>query len=143
MLVCALFAQICTRDRGCSAHPAFPAPSFGEKTQANLGQIAPREGEVVSMQHTPRRPGLEPGPIRRGLSVRALALDIFCKMTAAAYGSLRSQGRREKLARRFEPLFRQHPHRGIRVHRLSEGEALRVFAAQLVELDRIRVSFRA
>jgi hypothetical protein len=28
MLVCALFAQFCARDRGCSAHPAFPAPSF-------------------------------------------------------------------------------------------------------------------
>src|ERR1700730_14525520 len=28
MLVCVFFAQICTRDRGCSAHPAFPAPSF-------------------------------------------------------------------------------------------------------------------
>ncbi len=27
MLVCAFFAQSCTRDRGCSAHPAFPAPS--------------------------------------------------------------------------------------------------------------------
>ena len=51
------FAQLCTRDRGCSAHPAFPAPSFGEMAQANLGQIVPREGEVVSMQHTPRRPG--------------------------------------------------------------------------------------
>src|SRR5436309_1117994 len=27
MLVCAFFAQNCTRDRGCSAHPVFPAPS--------------------------------------------------------------------------------------------------------------------
>src|ERR1700730_9676171 len=25
---CALFAQFCTRDRGCSEHPAFPAPSY-------------------------------------------------------------------------------------------------------------------
>src|SRR5260370_34499747 len=32
MLVCAFFAQFCTRDRGCSVHPAFPAPSsFGAK----------------------------------------------------------------------------------------------------------------
>jgi hypothetical protein len=23
-----VFVQVCTRDRGCSAHPAFPAPSF-------------------------------------------------------------------------------------------------------------------
>jgi hypothetical protein len=27
MLVCAFFCANCTRDRGCSAHPAFPAPS--------------------------------------------------------------------------------------------------------------------
>src|SRR6266436_9404306 len=27
MLVCAFSCAICTRDRGCSAHPAFPAPS--------------------------------------------------------------------------------------------------------------------
>ena len=27
MLVCAFFCATCTRDRGCSVHPAFPAPS--------------------------------------------------------------------------------------------------------------------
>jgi hypothetical protein len=33
MLVCALLAHYCTRDRGCSKHPAFPAPSsFWAKT---------------------------------------------------------------------------------------------------------------
>jgi hypothetical protein len=30
MLVCALPCAHCTRDRGCSAHPVFPAPSLGE-----------------------------------------------------------------------------------------------------------------
>jgi hypothetical protein len=30
MLVCASPSAICTRDRGCSKHPAFPAPSFFE-----------------------------------------------------------------------------------------------------------------
>src|SRR5512140_2118946 len=28
MLVCVSFVHVCTRDRGCSAHPAFPAPLF-------------------------------------------------------------------------------------------------------------------
>src|SRR6266700_7962434 len=28
MLVCVFLCALCTRDRGCSAHPAFPAPSF-------------------------------------------------------------------------------------------------------------------
>src|SRR5258708_5243597 len=27
MLVCVFFCAACTRDRGCSAHPVFPAPS--------------------------------------------------------------------------------------------------------------------
>jgi hypothetical protein len=27
MLVCAFYLRFCTRDRGCSKHPAFPAPS--------------------------------------------------------------------------------------------------------------------
>src|ERR1700744_2299539 len=40
MLVCVSFCAYCTRDRGCSAHPVFPAPSsFGAKavckTRAN------------------------------------------------------------------------------------------------------------
>src|SRR5258708_12818138 len=28
MLVCVFLCAYCTRDRGCSAHPAFPAPSL-------------------------------------------------------------------------------------------------------------------
>ena len=31
MLVCAFLCASCTRDRGCSAHPAFPAPSVWER----------------------------------------------------------------------------------------------------------------
>ena len=40
---------ICTRDRGCSAHPAFPAPSFfGEgEVHASLGHFVPRERESM------------------------------------------------------------------------------------------------
>src|SRR6266704_1272443 len=33
MLVCAYNAQFGTRDRGCSVHPAFPAPSMFEGRQ--------------------------------------------------------------------------------------------------------------
>jgi hypothetical protein len=40
---------ICTRDRGCSAHPAFPAPSCfeGGTNRKNLGLIKPRDRESV------------------------------------------------------------------------------------------------
>ena len=33
MLVCSLLSTIRTRDRGCSAHPVFPAPSHFEGTE--------------------------------------------------------------------------------------------------------------
>src|SRR5205823_14336202 len=45
-------------------------------------------------------------------------------------------------ARRLEPFFGQQPHRGVGVHRLAEGKPLRVFAAQLIKLDRDRKSTR-
>ena len=50
MLVCAFFRTDRTRDRGCRAHPAFPAPStFGEgETTANLGRRMPRECGIIS-----------------------------------------------------------------------------------------------
>jgi hypothetical protein len=62
MLVCAFYVHFCTRDRGCSKHPAFPAPSFfvGEticKARAN----APRECGGVFCRHVwtaPSRQGL-------------------------------------------------------------------------------------
>ena len=47
------------------------------------------------------------------------------------------------LTRRLEPFFGQQPHRGVGIHRLAEGEALGVFAAQLIEFDRVRIRFRA
>jgi hypothetical protein len=44
MLVCALLAHYCTRDRGCSKHPAFPAPSsLWAKRFSKPGRNASRE----------------------------------------------------------------------------------------------------
>src|ERR1700681_2365221 len=45
MLVCVFANTNCTRDRGCSAHPVFPAPScfLGVEIEARLGRIAQRE----------------------------------------------------------------------------------------------------
>src|SRR6266568_6781215 len=54
----------------------------------------------------------EPGPIRRGLSVRALALDPFRKIRASAYGSLLSQGRQAYAlnpARSLDPCQHRKP----------------------------------
>ena len=85
MLVCSLFSANRTRDRGCSAHPVFPAPSIfeGKEFLAKLGRKASRERERASRMtcgHTLYcRPALDPGPIRRGTSVRTLALETFYK----------------------------------------------------------------
>src|SRR5437016_1809688 len=47
MLVCVFLCAVCTRDRGCGAHPVFPAPSFlvGGKFQ-NKNSRGTR-GEIV------------------------------------------------------------------------------------------------
>ena len=50
MLVCALSTRNGTRDRGCGAHPVFPAPSHkeGGKLIADLGRNTSRECKVIS-----------------------------------------------------------------------------------------------
>jgi hypothetical protein len=58
MLVCALLAHFCTRDRGCSKHPAFPAPSFlWAKRFAKPGRNAPRECGGVCVEPSLRANG--------------------------------------------------------------------------------------
>ena len=47
MLVCVFYAHFSTRDRGCSVHPAFPAPSLRDSIDARLGRFAPRERSCV------------------------------------------------------------------------------------------------
>src|SRR5271163_4950160 len=64
MLVCVFLSTLCTRDRGCSAHPVFPAPSLegraaslsgshcalfllGRNESAKLGRMPSRECGVV------------------------------------------------------------------------------------------------
>src|ERR1700680_5291185 len=42
-----ILCTYCTRDRGCSKHPAFPAPSIGAEDIAQLGRIAPRGRDGV------------------------------------------------------------------------------------------------
>ena len=48
MLVCSFVSANRTRDRGCSKHPVFPAPSNFEEgnEDANLGQFMSRDREV-------------------------------------------------------------------------------------------------
>src|SRR5216684_6634969 len=41
MLVCDFLFTLCTRDRGCSAHPAFPAPSLCRGTTKRKPRASP------------------------------------------------------------------------------------------------------
>src|SRR4029079_2897627 len=49
MLVCRFVYANRTRDRGCSKHPVFPAPSISKRANedASLGRNAPRDRAVV------------------------------------------------------------------------------------------------
>src|SRR5215208_6053760 len=57
MLVCSFVSANRTRDRGCSKHPVFPAPSDkeGGKLIANLGQIMPRDRGCIFSRHSGAR----------------------------------------------------------------------------------------
>jgi hypothetical protein len=58
---CAPPSTHCTRDRGCSAHPAFPAPSLGE----NLGQSSGRSCREIAEPYPCQTSSEEP---RSGVS---------------------------------------------------------------------------
>ena len=57
MLVCVSFAHYCTRDRGCSVHPAFPAPSNfeGQGSGKPRTHRAARSQRIFSRHHPRRR----------------------------------------------------------------------------------------
>ena len=47
----------CTRDRGCSAHPVFPAPSFGRELRSCLGRIRAARSRNCIHRHCERSDG--------------------------------------------------------------------------------------
>src|SRR6185436_3600302 len=54
MLVCAKCATFGTRDRGCSAHPAFPAPSLQERRKRickSSGETRRENADAHSLPH--------------------------------------------------------------------------------------------
>src|SRR5260221_2121299 len=98
MLVCAFLYATCTRDRGCSAHPAFPAPSSSRGTTscAKLGQSVSREHGFLSVSgeallklnpapytSSSRR---TPGPIRRAVSFGQFVRDLLQQQTTGIMG---------------------------------------------------------
>src|SRR5256885_9641041 len=66
MLVCAYNAQFGTRDRGCSAHPAFPAPSIFEGGKRICITRAKSRREIANAYSLLTSSLRKQGPIRRG-----------------------------------------------------------------------------
>src|SRR5882724_10116225 len=91
MLVCAFLCASCTRDRGCSVHPAFPAPSVlkRDNVMQTLGRHAPREGEVMLANESGpgrRRPRIFPpalGPQRAGRAFAATKTPLVLRAALA------------------------------------------------------------
>src|SRR5258708_29100148 len=67
----------CTRDRGCSKHPAFPAPSVGREIYVCLGRTAPREGErMVDHRHCERSEAIHLAAQRKNGLLRCARNDV-------------------------------------------------------------------
>jgi len=47
MLVCAFLRVFCARDRGCSAHPVFPAPSDDRGRNVSSQNSRETRGEIA------------------------------------------------------------------------------------------------
>jgi hypothetical protein len=71
--VCVLLYPFCTRDRGCSAHPAFPAPSKGREIKSKTSGASRREGEGVYRIR---------GPSLRGAQATKQS-SLLCRLTKA------------------------------------------------------------
>src|SRR5258708_10324751 len=82
MLVCVLLGASCTRARGCSAHPAFPAPSsfWGEEFMHHSG-ASRREVADLRIKHGNRH--CERSEAIHSLSL-CLAMDCFAPLAMTA-----------------------------------------------------------
>ena len=120
MLVCAFFVRNCTRDRGCSVHPVFPAPSVFE---GGTSRCKPRANRVARSRAYiyPRRPGQAKRELRCAIAHRGTHNHqcLLLHRTGATspstsnicgYGSRRSPGRRmESLPTRHQPQNAVYP----------------------------------
>ena len=79
MLVCAFLVRNCTRDRGCSVHPVFPAPSDfrgGQQTMQNSGERC-REKAKLYPRHCERSDAIH--------LFACCAMDCFWSLSSGAH----------------------------------------------------------
>ena len=98
MLVCAFAMCTGTRDRGCSKHPVFPAPSIQEEGNeiANLGRNAPRDRGSVDHHYlacSPDEAKRNPGPLQHRPGFRGA-----CHHCASAIALVVGRDSRDPLA---------------------------------------------
>jgi hypothetical protein len=101
---CALAIVFCTRDRGCSKHPAFPAPSsLGAKRFARPGRKVSRECGGVFCRHCERRrtpPPFEASAALRHLRVTATRERHPCaRVTRERHPEVRASCEPRRMAR--------------------------------------------
>ena len=103
MLVCVLLCASWHARPRVQRAPGLPCALcfFGANEFANLGRNVSRECEVTSG----RRPGLEPGPIRRVFSFLQWSRCLLLQLTPGVMGPGARPGRRKLKARE---LFRRH-----------------------------------
>src|SRR6202035_2505230 len=88
---CAIFfLPLCTRDRGCSAHPAFPAPSCLRDNEIQASGASRRENADVYLKSETELPAawaalaaLKPGS---GAAVQSLGKSLRIAISAASPG---------------------------------------------------------
>jgi hypothetical protein len=87
-----------TRDRGCSVHPAFPAPSDLRGANELCKSSGETRREIANVHPLLPSSLRKQGPIRRGGDCENKMVDGFASTTTAwGYGSLLSQGRQSPL----------------------------------------------
>src|ERR1700675_4058970 len=139
MLVCVFLCALCTRDRGCSAHPAFPAPSvFKGESYPQTSGASRRERQscvcfALTLNREVRRYGAGPGPsgIIMTPSVTALPVEAppaFLGVAKSATGKLWRDRLDARGAARALAIVQRH--------QLPEMLA-RVLAGRDVELDAV------
>src|SRR5437762_1603237 len=88
MLVCAFLCANCTRDRGCSAPSAFPAPSLRGRMLMQTSGRSCRENENVCLS----APRIFPPALRPQRAGRALAAAIPPIVLRAAFAEITGVG---------------------------------------------------
>src|ERR1700681_1339357 len=89
MLVCSFVLCNRTRDRGCSAHPVFPAPSDFRRSKADAKLRAPMRREIVKLCQKQKFLPVIARSAATKQSIHPLCCDMDCfaslAMTAASH----------------------------------------------------------